>query len=207
MLVLAFEKSIREPVLDDVEIRGIQVDALGLGVLLHVDIAVCNDGTCKLQQRGAADQVVDGDVRDRSISLILITELDGDTVAQSLAGLWVLHKASEVGQSRRVLLPLIVCAEEVAAIGVMDLSAVDRHPAELDLGAVEGKDDDTHHVWAWGVACILEGAAEQLVNGPVSLLAVTATVVDVLAAGAEFSRLGTDGTLAFSGSHDDSRCW
>jgi len=99
----------------------------------------------------------------------------------------------------------------------LDGALFDGHPAELRLCAVDGKGNDTHHgLWRvvkvlkgsmgwlvdWRVAEALESATEQFVNFPISLLAFGAAVVDVLAAGAELARLGTDSTLVVGGCHD-----
>lgn len=66
--------------------------------------------------------------------------------------------------------------------------------------------NNAHHVGARGVACIFESAAEQLVDFPVGLLAVTTTIMDVLAAGAELARLGTDGAEVVGRRHNGARC-
>ena len=55
------------------------------------------------------------------------------------------------------------------------------------------------------VAKVFEGATEQFVNFPISLLAFGAAVVDVLATGAELARVGTDSTLVAGGCHDGAK--
>jgi hypothetical protein len=84
----------------------------------------------------------------------------------------------------------------------LDCALFDGHPAELGLDAADMKSDYAHHHGAWRVAEIFEGAAEQFVDLPVSLLTCGTAVVDVLAAGAELARLGTDSTLIIGDRHD-----
>ena len=84
----------------------------------------------------------------------------------------------------------------------LDRAFLDGHPAELGLSAIERECDDAHHDRTWRVARVFEGATEQFVDFPVGLLIFRAAIVDVLAAGAELARLGTDSTLVVGGCHD-----
>jgi hypothetical protein len=92
-------------------------------------------------------------------------------------------------------------AEVFVYYGALDGTFLDRHPAELGFDAGDREGDDAHHHETWRIAKVLEGATEQFVDFPVDLLTFRAAVVDVLAAGAEFTRFGTDCTLIVGGRH------
>ena len=111
-----------------------------------------------------------------------------------LAGFGIEWEANEAGERFVIAKVLVYC-------GTLDCAFLDGHPAELGLGAIEGECDDAHHARSWRVAGVFEDATEQFVDFPVGLLTFGAAIVDVLAAGAELARLGTDSTLVVGGCH------
>lgn len=81
----------------------------------------------------------------------------------------------------------------------------DGHPAKLGLCAVDRECDDAHPHGTWRMARFLEGATDQFMDFPAGLLACSAAVVDVVAAGAELTRLGTGSTLVVGGRHSGAK--
>ena len=181
---------------DDVEVGGVEVDVFDLDVVAFESIAVGQDGSFELLEKMAVGEMVYTLVGPGTVGQERITVLDCDAQRKLLAGFGVLTEAG-------ILKVWLVRTKVVAYEWTLDVAFSDGHPAKLGLCAVDGKGDDAHPHGTWRTARFLEVATDQFVDIPVGLLAFSAAVMDVFAAGAEHaSRLGTGSTLIVGRCHN-----